>query len=270
MSTIVSKYFDIGYMESLAQGTSALHQRDARALVLTTFIFIVTVVSLDKYSVSALMPFFFYPMSLMVWGGLPVGYVLSKAAAVSVVALMVGIFNPLLDRQVFVWVGPLGISGGWMSYISVLLRFLLTVTAVLSMVAIAGFAVFCQALRTLGVPKPFVVQLMFLYRYVFVLTEDALRIERARKARSFQPGAMRYSTYIPLLGHLLLRTFDRAERIYRAMRCRGFDGKFRRLQRSRCTGADVLFVVGWAAFFLAARAYNIPAQLGHLIMGTKG
>jgi cobalt/nickel transport system permease protein len=66
----------------------------------------------------------------------------------------------------------------------------------------------------------------------------------------------------PLLGQLLLRTLDRAQRIHRAMLCRGFDGEIRLLRPLRIGRAEVAFTLGWAAFFIALRLYNFPRLLG--------
>jgi len=55
------------------------------------------------------------------------------------------------------------------SFLSIMLRFTLTVASALLLVATTGFNGVCLALDTLGAPKAFVVQLFFLYRYLFVL-----------------------------------------------------------------------------------------------------
>jgi cobalt/nickel transport system permease protein len=103
----------------------------------------------------------------------------------------------------------------------------LTVTAALILVSLTGFNAVCASLLKLGVPRPFAVQLLFFYRYIFVLVDEAERMVRAGSLRAFNSGAMGFKNFISLLSHLLLRTLDRAERIYLAMRCRGFDGRIR-------------------------------------------
>ena len=72
--------------------------------------------------------------------------------------------------------------------------------------------------------------------------------------------------YGSMLGSLLLRTLDRAQRIHLAMSCRGFDGHIRTIRSLAIQPADMVFVGGWAAFFLAARLYNLPRLLGSFVM----
>jgi cobalt/nickel transport system permease protein len=74
--------------------------------------------------------------------------------------------------------------------------------------------------------------------------------------RGFRNQASRHSYRIVghVAGVLLVRGYERAERVGQAMRCRGFDGRFRSLAEFRTTPADGLFfflVAGGAAALLA-------------------
>lgn len=267
MNNIGKNSFDIGYMDTLATQDSPLHRLDPRAKVITTLLFIVAVVSFDKYALSTLTPFFIYPIVLISLGGLPVGYLLKKVLIVSPFAILIGIFNPLMDREILIQIGSIGISGGWVSFLSILLRFVLTVIAALILISLTGFNAVCASLIKFGVPRPFVVQLLFFYRYIFVLTDEAERMVRARSLRAFDSGAMSFMTFISLIGHLLLRTLERAERIYRAMCCRGFDGNIRLIRSMHIRYQELIFAFGWIAVFIFLRYFNIPMKLGKLITG---
>lgn len=265
MNNIGKNYFDIGYMDTLASGSSPLHLLDPRAKLITTLLFIITVVSFGKYTVLEFIPFFVYPMYLISAGGLPVGFLLKKVLLISPFAILIGVFNPIIDREIISHIGTIGISAGWVSFFSILIRFILTVTAALTLIALTGFNSVCEALLKLRVPKPFVVQLLFFYRYLFVLTDEAQRMERARSLRSFHSGAMNYKTFISIVGHLLLRTLDRAERIYRSMCCRGFDGHFRMAKSIKSGWKEFAFVVTWLILFIIFRIFNIPMKLGEFV-----
>ncbi len=268
MNNIGKNSFDLGYMDTLASGDSLLHRLDPRAKLITTLVFIVAVVSFDKYAFSALMPFLIYPVVLISLGNLPLGYILKKLLVVSPFAILVGIFNPFLDRGILFHIGSIGISGGLVSFLSIILRFVLTVTAALILVSLTGFNAVCEALLKFGVPRPFVVQLLFFYRYIFVLTDEAERTARAESLRPFNSRAIRLRIFISLIGHLLLRTFDRAERIYLAMCCRGFNGRIRLIRTMKINYKEIIFVAGWSLFFVLFRFYNIPLIIGELITGV--
>lgn len=267
MNNIGRNSFDIGYLDTLASSDGPLYRLDPRAKLITTLIFIIMVVSFDRYTISALIPFLIYPVFLISIGNLPVGYLLKKVLIISPFAILVGIFNPWIDREILFRIGSIGISGGWISFISIFLRFLLTATAALILVSLTGFNAVCESLLKLGVPRPFVVQLLFFYRYIFVLTDEAERMVRARSLRAFNSRTMGFKTFISLIGHLLLRTLDRAERIYRAMCSRGFDGHFRIIRSMKISYKEIIFVFGWVLLFVFLRCFNIPLKLGMLITG---
>lgn len=272
MSTISHNLLDITYLDTLAAGDTPLHRIDARAKLVVTLAFIVAVVSFGRYELSGLVPFFFYPVALVSAGRVPLRYLAGKLLLVAPFAVLVGLFNPLFDRQALFYLGDIGVSGGWVSFASILLRFLLTVSAALGLIAVTGMNALCGALAELGVPRPFVVQLMFIYRYLFVLGEEAARLDRARSLRSFDRRAMSVAVFGSLAGHLLLRTLDRSERVYRAMLCRGFDGHVPSAGPAgsgRGARGLLAFATVWLALFLFFRLVNVPQLLGALVTGGR-
>jgi hypothetical protein len=108
-----------------------------------------------------------------------------KVLLVSPFAVFIGIFNPILDTGTVSLFSGISVSAGWLSFLSILLKFALTISAALLLVATTSFPGVCHALKRLGFPALFVSQLLFLYRYLFVLMEEAMRIIRARDMRSF-------------------------------------------------------------------------------------
>jgi len=266
MARIESTFFDIGAMDAISGQDTPVHRLDPRAKVLTTLIFIICVVSYDKYEVSGLMPFFVYPSVLIAIGNLPLKVLSKKVLLVSPFALFIGIFNPFLDPDPMTQIGPVTISGGWVSFASIMIRFVLTVGAALVLIATTGFLSVCMALDRMGVPRIFVVQLLFLYRYLFVLVDEGSRMARARALRSFQGRGMGIRVFGSMAGNLLLRTLDRAQRIHLAMLCRGFDGTIKVYKPMRIRGREILFVLVWGMVFVAMRVYNLPQLLGGVFL----
>ena len=86
-----------------------------------------------------------------------------------------------------------------MDQISIMVKFVLTVSTALLLIAVTSFPGICEALARLRMPKLFVVQLLLLYRYLFVLAEEALRMVRAREARSFGGRGKDIRTFIKIV-----------------------------------------------------------------------
>lgn len=257
---------DLRGLDTLASRDTALARVDPRAKVLTTAAFIFAVVSFDRYAVAALLPFAVYPVALAARGEVPWRWLASKLAIAAPFAVMVGIFNPVFDRAPAMMIGETAISGGWVSFASILERFALTVAAALAMAAGTGMNTLCVALGRLGVPRLFVAQLLFMYRYAFVLGGEAARMGTARMLRG-GTGSPTLAVYGSLAGHLLLRALARAERIHQAMLARGFDGEVRATRALDWKAGDTRFVAGWCAYFVLARAVDLPQLLGRALTG---
>src|SRR4030042_5550111 len=179
------EYFNIGYLDTRSYKNTFVHRLDPRVKLFVSFIFILFVVSFPKYELSGLMPFFIYPVFLLTAGDIPLKAIVKKVLFVSPFAIFIGIFNPLIDTNVIIKLFGVPVTGGWVSFFSIIVKFILTVSTALLLIAVTSFPGICEALERLKLPKIFVVQLLFLYRYLFVLFEETLRMVRAREARSF-------------------------------------------------------------------------------------
>jgi cobalt/nickel transport system permease protein len=264
----IADWIEIGRMDELGRMDTPVHRLDARAKAVVTLAFIVIVMSFPRYAISALTPFLLFPVAILSLGRIPARLILKKILVAAPFALVIGIFNPFMDRQPVAAIGPLVVTGGWVSFVSIMFRFVLTVGAALALVACTGIHRLGAGLEHLGVPRVFAVQLLFLYRYLFVVADEGVKMMRGVELRSSGARSPRFRVYGSIIGHLLLRSMDRAERVYRAMVARGFDGEIRLPRRSSFRWTDCMFVVGCLAFFLAARVWNLADALGSLLTGT--
>jgi cobalt/nickel transport system permease protein len=257
---------DLGRLDELSRLDSRVHRLDARAKALVTLGFVVAVMSFPAREVVALAPYLIYPWALIVLGHLPLGPIVRRVLVATPFALCVGLLNPWLDRAPVTVLGSVSVAGGWLSFASIMARFLLTVTAALALLACTGMHRLCAGLEGLGLPAVFCTQLLFLHRFLFVVADEGSRMVRAVHLRSVGRRALTLRVAGSLLGILLLRSLDRAQRVYRAMLARGFDGQVRVLRPSRFGVGDALFVLAWGLFFIAARRWDLTEWVGRCIL----
>lgn len=102
-----------------------------------------------------------------------------------------------------------------------------------------------HALQRLGLPDRLVHVLFFTIRYLDVVGGEYQRLRRAMIARAFRPRTdwHTWRTFGWLVGMVLVRSFERAERVLAAMRCRGFDGRLHSYAELRLRPADGVFVL---------------------------
>ena len=153
MAKIESAFLDLSYLDTLAARDSIIHRLDPRIKVLTAALFVLCVVSFDKYVIAAMLPFALFLSLIMGLGGIPAHFILKKLVLVSPFAILLGMFNPFLDQQTLLHLGPIPVSGGWLSFLSILLRFCLTVGAMLILIATTGFNAVCMAMEKMGMPQ---------------------------------------------------------------------------------------------------------------------
>jgi cobalt/nickel transport system permease protein len=258
-------------LDDLAQSDSFIHRLHPAIKLVTTLVFLVAVASYSKYEVSGLFPLILYPVALISLGRLPVAYFAERLLFLVPFVVLLAIANPFFDRTVLLEWGGVGISGGWISFVSILLRFMLAVTAVLALVATTGIHDICSVLMRAGIPQILVMQILLLYRYLSLLLEEAYRIEQAYFMRSAGRGrGIAYKAWGSLAGGLLIRTFARAQKIYEAMLCRGFTGELRLLRPAKFTVGSALYLLLWSLFIVSVRMINVPFYMGKLFQGVFG
>ena len=119
-----------------------------------------------------------------------------------------------------------------------------------------AFADLLWGMRELRIPKALVNIVAFMYRYLFVLGDEALRLMRARAARSGEStfgrrgGSLAWRGRVAggMVGNLAMRAFERSERIYDAMVARGYRGEILALAPPAMTDLDRNLLVGWVTF----------------------
>lgn len=265
--TFDEEYFNIGYLDRLSYQDTVIHRLDPRGKVIMTMLFVITVVSYPKYEVMSLIPFFIFPVLLITLSDTPFLLIMKKVLFVSPFALFIGIFNPLLDSgTVVLWQG-IHISTGWISLLSIMMKFSLTISAALLLIATTSFPGICNALQKLGVPALFTSQLLFLYRYIFVLMEEAMRMARARDLRTFGAHGTGIKVFVRLIGLLFIRTVERAERIYQSMLSRSFTGTIPSIRQYHLKLSDAAFVFVTIIFLVALRLVNVTEMLGRFVQG---
>ena len=265
MALLDTALADLRRFDELASRDTALVRVDPRAKVLTTLVFVVVVASYPRHAVSALLPLTAFPWLLAVLGEVPASLIARKLLVAAPLALMVALPQPWLEPARVAWPGGVQAAAGWAACGSILLRVVLTVSSALVLVAGTGMVPLCVALSRLGVPRLFTTQLLLLWRYAFVLGDEARRMVTAHALRAAGRGPS-WRAFGPLVGHLLLRALERAGRLHDAMRARGFDGELRLQRRLHWRAGDTAFVVGWCSVFVLARAVDLPRALGHVLV----
>lgn len=197
-------------------------------------------------------------LSLAVLSGLGPAYVLKRAAlALPFVLAALPLIFTVTGRPLAVWdLGPWTLqptAEGLTRFVSVALKSWLSVQMAILLAASTPFPDLLMAMRALRIPRLLVSLFGLMWRYLFVLADEALRLMRARAARSGQAdgeglrpgGSVGWRARVTggMAGSLFLRAFERADRIYVAMLSRGYDGEVRSLPVPSVSGVHRLTLI---------------------------
>ena len=224
--------------------------------------YVITVVSYPATNVSCLVPFMFYPVVLMALSGTPYRPLLGRAAAALPFSLAGGISSLLLMRTTAFYIGSIAVSHGALSCASILLRTLLTVMAVLILIATTSLMEISEQLVRLRLPKLFCLVLIMTYRYISVLLNEAVSMHTAYTLRTGNQKGIKMRDMGGFLGQLLLRSTDRAEQVYYAMKCRGFHGRYPGKTKSAPVIEDALYTGALIAIMLFLRFFDLSQWRG--------
>jgi cobalt/nickel transport system permease protein len=243
----VTDRFDIEALHSPAQPRQ-LPIGDGATIVILA-LFIIFVISVPKFDLAGVIAFAAFPLLLATATAIPLLPIMKRLVIVSPFILFMAAGNLALDRAPALVVAGFAITGGMISASVIVLKTVVTLVTLLSLMAVMPFHRFGLALRSLRVPEVFVTQLLLVWRYSFLLSEEAAMMQQARDLRSFGGRGKGPIVTARLIGSLLIRTTARAERIYMAMSARGFRAALDSRPAMPLKPGDLAAIAGTTALF---------------------
>ena len=238
-------------------GKSIIHQLDSRVKLVVTFSFILSNVLLPDGSWLVFGLSWGFLLFSIIFSNIRLGFVLKRSliaipfalAAFTIIFTLPG--EQLASFEVGSW--HITVSDtGLIRFSSILIRSWLSVQMAILLTATTKFPDLAHGLRHLGAPLLLIAIISFMYRYLFVLNDEAVRLIRARTARSARIAGHKNTSIFwrakvagNMVGQLFLRSYDRSDRVYNAMLARGFRGEFLTFTSHTMQQTD------WLALFFA-------------------
>lgn len=249
--------FTTSAFDRYQSGDSLVHRLDPRVKLLTTVAIILSNVFLPDGAWVSFFLTWIVILLLTRLAKISPAFILKRsmiAIPFALVAFTVMFTLPgtvLTEFQLFGWTLSISVEG-LVRFLSILIRAWLSVQVAILLTATTSFPDMAHGLRHLRIPLILIAILSFMYRYLFVLSEEAQRLLQARAARSAKlPGGKRTSVLWRaknagnMVGQLFLRSYERSDRVYDAMLARGFQGEFLTLNPHVMVSRD------WAALLLS-------------------
>lgn len=253
--------------ERYRHGTGPLYRLDARVKLLVTVGFALAVTLVREGDWRALTGFALLVAAAIALSRLPLPLVLRRSAlALPFVAVTIPLLFTRPGETLFTVTGSgwTASRAGAVAVASIMLRSWLAVLMAVVLTGVTRPLDLIRALEQLKLPRVLTATVLFMYRYLAVIGEEGQRLLRARAARSAAAGdgrraggsiAWRARVLGAMVGSLFVRSFERGERVYMAMRARGYDGTLRRLHETPLGRGDRLALAVAAGILLGLAGY---------------
>jgi len=233
---------------------SFVHRLDPRTKLLCSLAFILAVVLTPVGTWQVFAVYLLIMAGMIGLSRLPLKYVLKRSLVIFPFVIMVVVFVPFFKQGQVVASYDIGTWHVTITYeglqvlVNVVVKSWLCILCLIVLSSSTKFDQLLHGMYRLRVPQVFVQITSFMYRYMFVLADQAMRMQMARDSRNY--GLNRgniFKTMGNIIGMLFIRSYERAERIYAAMLSRGYSGEIVVVNQLRFRLPDAYFA---SALFL--------------------
>ena len=238
--------------EPFAYGNSLIHQLDPRIRLMSAGGYSIVVALSSSFPVLTAAV-----LISLVWvmlAQLPAREIIKRIIVLNSFNVLLWIVLPLtFQGPIALALGPFTIyNAGIIMAAQITLKSNAILLIFIALVTTMNLSVLGYALNWLHVPDKIVHLLLMTYRYVFLIEQEYQRLIRAARFRGFRPGTNlhTYKTYASIVGMLLVRSAVRADRVYKAMLCRGFKRKFYCLHEFSTGKQEWLFAIAMSGIII--------------------
>ena len=252
------------FLDQYSEGNSPIHRLDPRTKLITTLSFILMVVLTPVSRWQAFVLYFVLVATLIIMSRVPLLYVLKRSLVIIPFVVLIAIFIPFFKEgevagSYNIWVWELTVThSGIQVFLNILAKAWLSILSLILLTATTRFSHLLRGMEQLRLPRVMVMILSFMYRYIFVLVDEVMRMRQARDSRNLGGGRLRQiRTVGNMIGTLFIRSYERGERVYAAMMARGFDGQTRTLENPGLGQRDLWFALALGLVLVLAVFLNL-------------
>ena len=270
MSKIGKAIYEIENLSDTAQKDIWLNNLNPTVKLFVTLLYISLTVSFPKYDILGVLSMALYPLVIFTLGDISFRTALLRLRFVLPIVAVMGIFNPIFDRETVATIHGVSISSGWFSFLTLMIKGILTVFATYFLIATTTIEKICYSLKKLHLPQIIVTQILLMYRYIFVLLAEVKKITLAYELRAPGQKGVHFKAWGSLVGNLLIHTFERAQNLYDSMCLRGYTSEFRIQGNVKIRAADIIFLLGTSTLFVVFRIFPVFKLVGKLLASVAG
>jgi cobalt/nickel transport system permease protein len=252
------------FIDKYSELDSPVHRLDARLRLIAAFAGILIMVSVPRGQLEPFILFFILITGLVFLSRIPLKFIAGRCLIVAPFILISAAFYPISSLLITETQHSIDMHGQVLVAISIAVKAFLSVLLVILLVSTGRFHDLLHGMRRMKIPKLVGVLSAMMYRYIFIIYDEALRTIRARDSRT--PGKLvtsKIQTYGNQAKMIFLRSWNRSQIVYQAMLSRGFTGEFPVREHQPVPALDMLLtalvIITFVAIRLAFFKNTLPA-----------
>ncbi|MFH1594320.1 MAG: cobalt ECF transporter T component CbiQ [Candidatus Omnitrophota bacterium] len=238
------------YIDEHSNIDSYIHRLDPRIKIIALFAFILFVIITGPTSFIAFALYGALIGILILLSKIPLKFILKRSLVIIPFVVMTAVFIPFSKKGEIAGGYSFGTFkltvtyDGLIIFWNILVKAFLCILSMIVLITSTKLSDFLKALEKLRFPSVFIMILSFMYRYIFVLQDELMKMRQAKEAR-FVGGSRWFHTKVlaNIVGVLFIRTYERGENTYLAMCSRGFDGKIKTMNSFQVRMKDLCFLL---------------------------
>lgn len=238
--------------EKLAVGSSWIHSLDPRAKLVVGLFFSFLIALSNR--LETLIYFSAAAVILVIIARINLKYILKRLLLLNIFIFLIWIFIPFTfpGKEVFTLWQFSASREGILYALKITLRSNSIILLIISLLSTSSVLDLIHAMSRLKLPAKLIYLLFFVYRYLHVIKKEFDLIHKAMLLRGFKAktNLHTYKSYAYLIAILLIKSYERSQKVYQAMICRGFKGSFMIIDHFKLKQNDYLFLIISSLLFI--------------------
>ena len=266
MNKIEDAIYQVHYIDNNSNNNNILNKIHPLVKLIISVIYILFLTSINKYNLTITLAMSIYLIVVSIIGDLSIKNCIKRLKIVLFFLIIIGIANPILDRQVVTSIGIIPITTGMISALTLILKGIFAIISSYFLIVTTGVENICYALKKLHIPNILITIFMLIYRYIIVLLKEVQKIWIAYSLRAPKQKGIHFKAWGSMIGSLMIRSIDKAEVIYQAMELRGFSPDNFFMKNQKIDRTSIIYFMAGLLLLLIIRFIPIFDLIGNVFV----
>ena len=266
MNKIEDAIYQVHYIDNNSNNNNILNKIHPLVKLIISVIYILFLTSINKYNLTITLAMSIYLIVVSIIGDLSIKNCIKRLKIVLFFLIIIGIANPILDRQVVTSIGIIPITTGMISALTLILKGIFAIISSYFLIVTTGVENICYALKKLHIPNILITIFMLIYRYIIVLLKEVQKIWIAYSLRAPKQKGIHFKAWGSMIGSLMIRSIDKAEVIYQAMELRGFSPDNFFMKNQKIDRTSIIYFMAGLLLLLIIRFIPVFDLIGNIFV----